>query len=249
MASTDPHPRPTPEADPRAASRAEAQTKSQLREFAEAIVVALVLALVVRTLFLQAYKIPSGSMLPTLLVGDHILVNKFIYGIRIPFTGARLLAIRSPRRGDVVVFVPPDDPTKDFIKRIIALPGDRVEIRDKRVLVNGRPSDQEAHAIHTDADRSPGDTGPPPPGVRECQFPRPGANVYRDWFGPCVVPPGHYFVMGDNRDRSQDSRFWGYVPMEAIKGKAFVIYWSWDWDDGGPIWQRVRWGRIGDLIP
>lgn len=249
MAAMDPRPRPQHEADTEAppSPRAEARAKSQLREFAEAIVVALVLALVVRTFFLQAYKIPSGSMLPTLLVGDHILVNKFIYGIKIPFTDLRVLSLRPPARGDVIVFVPPDDPTKDFIKRIIAVPGDRVEIRDKRVYVNGRLSEQEVHAIHADGEAD--ETELPPAAVRECQFPRPGANVYRDWFGPCVVPPGHYFVMGDNRDRSQDSRFWGYVPMASIKGKAFIIYWSWDWEDDGPAWTRVRWGRIGDIIP
>lgn len=232
-------------AEPRSAVRA----KSQFREILEAVVVALLLAAVVRVFVVQAYKIPSRSMVPTLLVGDHILVNKFIYGIKIPGTDYRMPGLRDPRRGDVVVFVPPDDPTRDFIKRIVALPGDRIEVRAKKVYVNGEPSDQEAHAIHVD-ERPVGEPAERvAESVRDCEFPRPGSDVFRDWFGPCTVPPGHYFMMGDNRDQSQDSRFWGYVPMKDIRGKAFVIYWSWDWDDRGAIWQRVRWGRIGDGIP
>jgi signal peptidase I len=225
------------------------KTKSQFREIVEAVVVALLLAVVVRAVVVQAYKIPSKSMLPTLLVGDHILVNKFLYGVKLPGTSYRLPAVRLPERGDVVVFVPPDDPNRDFIKRVVGLPGDTVEVRAKRVYVNGTPSEQETHAVHVD-DRPVVDIKEGPPGaVRECAFPRPGSDVYRDWFGPCAVPPGHYFVMGDNRDQSQDSRFWGYVPMSAIRGNAFVIYWSWDWNESLPIWRRVRWGRIGDGIP
>ncbi|HEX7124640.1 MAG TPA: signal peptidase I [Thermodesulfobacteriota bacterium] len=231
--------------EPQSAVRA----KSQFREILEAVVVALLLAAVVRVFVVQAYKIPSRSMVPTLLVGDHILVNKFIYGIKIPGTDYRLPGLRAPRRGDVVVFVPPDDPNRDFIKRIVGVPGDTIEVRAKKVYVNGKPSDQEAHAIHVDERpvEEPGDRIMT--AVRDCEFPRPGSDVFRDWFGPCTVPPEHYFMMGDNRDQSQDSRFWGYVPMKDIRGKAFVIYWSWDWEDRGPIWQRVRWGRLGDGIP
>jgi signal peptidase I len=232
-------------AEPRTAARA----KSQFREILEAVVVALLLAAVVRVFVVQAYKIPSRSMVPTLLVGDHILVNKFIYGIKIPGTDYRLPRLREPRRGDVVVFVPPDDPTRDFIKRIVGLPGDTIEVRAKKVYVNGRPSDQEAHVIHVDERPVTEVAGPVSASVRDCEFPRPGSDVFRDWFGPCAVPAGHYFMMGDNRDQSQDSRFWGYVPMKDIRGKAFVIYWSWDWEEGAPLWQRVRWGRIGDGIP
>ncbi|HWP34513.1 MAG TPA: signal peptidase I [Thermodesulfobacteriota bacterium] len=242
----DPSPRSPSRAGEPGARPVEAGAKSQLREWVETIAVFLIVFLVVRTFVVQAYKIPSGSMLPTLQIGDHILVNKFLYGIRIPWSGTRLLALRPPQRGDVVVFVPPDDPTKDFIKRIVAVPGDRVEVRAKRVYVNGELSTEEVHAVHQDGETS----AVPPPALAtdDCRFPRPGAEAYRDWFGPCVVPPGHYFVMGDNRDRSQDSRFWGYVPLEAIKGKAFVIYWSWDSQAEGPIWRRVRWSRIGDTI-
>lgn len=232
-------------AEPQTAVRA----KSQFREILEAVVVALLLAAVVRVFVVQAYKIPSRSMVPTLLVGDHILVNKFLYGIRIPGTDYRLPGIREPRRGDVVVFVPPDDPTRDFIKRIVALPGDTVEVRAKKVYVNGEVSTEETRAIHVDERPVEEAEGPTADSVRECEFPRPGSDVFRDWFGPCTVPAGHYFMMGDNRDQSQDSRFWGYVPMKDIRGNAFVIYWSWDWDDGGAFWQRVRWGRIGDGIP
>ena len=232
-------------AEPQSAVRA----KSQFREILEAVVVALLLAAVVRVFVVQAYKIPSRSMVPTLLVGDHILVNKFIYGIKIPGTDYRLPGLREPRRGDVVVFVPPDDPSRDFIKRIVGVPGDTIEVRAKKVYVNGEPSDQEEHAIHVDERPVDEPRDRVLAAVRECEFPRPGSDVFRDWFGPCTVPPGHYFMMGDNRDQSQDSRFWGYVPMKDIRGKAFIIYWSWDWEDRGPIWQRVRWGRLGDGIP
>jgi signal peptidase I len=247
MATTDPQPRPGTQAGEASGPPEAVRAKSQAREFIEAIGVALVLALVVRTVFIQAYKIPSRSMVPTLLVGDHILVNKFLYGTKIPFTDVRVLPIRPPARGDVIVFVPPDDPTKDFIKRIVAVPGDRLELRAKRVYVNGQPSDQEVHAVH-DVGEEPSWDEAPPDSVRECRFPRSSTSAHRDWFGPCVVPPGRYFVMGDNRDQSHDSRFWGYVPMASIRGKAFVIYWSWDWDDGGPIWQRIRGSRIGDRV-
>ncbi len=248
MATTDPQPRPGAQAGEASRPQETVRAKSQAWEFIEAIGVALVLALVVRTVFIQAYKIPSRSMVPTLLVGDHILVNKFLYGTKIPFTDVRVLPIRPPARGDVIVFVPPDDPTKDFIKRIVAVPGDQVELRAKRVYVNGQPSDQETHAVH-DVGEEAGWDEAPPAAVRECRFPRSSTSAHRDWFGPCVVPPGRYFVMGDNRDQSHDSRFWGYVPTASIRGKAFVIYWSWDWDDGGPIWQRIRWSRIGDRVP
>ncbi len=246
--TTDPDPRRGSQAGEESGPQEAVRAKSQAQEIIEAIVVALVLALVVRTFFVQAYKIPSRSMVPTLLVGDHILVNKFLYGVKIPYTDFRVLPIRPPARGDVIVFAPPDDPTKDFIKRIIAVPGDRFEVRAKRVYVNGQPSDQEIHAVHDDVGEDAAGDVAPPAEVRECRFPRSGTSAHRDWLGPCVVPPGRYFVMGDNRDQSHDSRFWGYVPLASVRGKAFVIYWSWDWDDGGSIWQRVRWGRIGDRV-
>jgi len=194
-------------------------SKSTVRELAEALAVALLLAMVIRTFVVQAFKIPSGSMLPTLEIGDHILVNKFVYGSRleIPLTQislGQLPGLREPRPGDVVVFIWPKDRSKDFIKRVIAVAGQTVEARGEQVLVDGKvQADAHAHysGRHTD-------------------------------FGPFTVPAGHVFVMGDNRDQSYDSRFWGPVPIGDIKGLALVIYWSW----GGDHW--VRWDRIGRLV-
>lgn len=199
--------------------------KSSLRENIEAILVAVVLALFIRTFVVQAFKIPSGSMKNTLLIGDHILVNKFIYGIKLPFIGATLIPIKDPQREDIVVFEYPDDPSKDFIKRVIGVAGDRVEIRDKKVYVNNSMLDQD-FAIFTDNRSLPG----------------------RDNFGPVTVPEDSLFVMGDNRDNSHDSRFWGFVKLKAIKGKAFIIYWSWDGENQNSILDYVRWGRMGQLL-
>ena len=195
--------------------------KSQAREWAEAIVIALVLALFIRTFIVQAYKIPSGSMEDTLLVGDHLLVNKFLYGTRIPFTDKKILAIREPARGDIIVFKYPNNENVDYIKRVIGLPGDVVEVKDKKVYVNGKKLD-EPYTVFKDKDIIPRKLQP------------------RDNYGPVTVPEDSLFMMGDNRDRSYDSRFWGFVRLEKIQGKAFIIYWSWDGDDS---W--VRWDRIG----
>ncbi len=208
----------------KAAKADETRKKSRLRENIEAIVVAVILALFIRAFVVQAFKIPSGSMKETLLVGDHILVNKFIYGIKIPLIQKTLIPIKKPQRGDVIVFRFPEDPDKDFIKRVIAVEGDVVEIRDKQVYVNGKPLKCD-HAVFKDPHIIPGDIQP------------------RDNFGPVKVPPGSLFVMGDNRDHSYDSRFWGFVDLDAVKGKAFMIYWSWDKARFG-----VRWRRIGDWI-
>ncbi len=195
-----------------------------LREYAQAILLALVLALFIRTFIVQAFKIPSGSMIPTLLVGDHILVNKFIYGVRNPLTRETWIPFKTPQRGDVIVFIYPLDRHKDFIKRVIGIGGDVVEIINKQVYVNGRPL-EEPYVIHTDPKIIPGNIQP------------------RDNMPPVKVPPGYLFVMGDNRDQSYDSRFWGFVPLKDVKGKAFVIYWSWDREH-----FRIRWRRIGHLI-
>jgi len=200
------------------------QGKSQVREWVESIAIALILALFVRTFVVQAFKIPSGSMEPTLLIGDHLLVNKFLYGTKIPFTDIKVLPIREPERGDVVVFVYPVDPSKDFIKRAIGLSGDKVEVRSKKVYVNDIAiSDPHAHFAE--------DTM------------LPSGSDPRDNFGPVTVPPDSLFVMGDNRDRSYDSRFWGFVRKNEIKGKAFILYWSWDSNRFLP-----RLLRIGNLI-
>jgi len=197
--------------------------KSALREYAEAVVMALLLAVVIRTFVVQAFKIPSGSMLPTLQVGDHILVSKFAYGIRLPIVGTRLVSVGTPERGDVVVFVYPVDPTKDFIKRVVGIPGDVVQIRNKHVYINGEVWD-DTHAYFADGSA-------------------PGSGTPRDMYGPVTVPAGQLFVMGDNRDRSYDSRFWGFVGQEEVMGKAFLIYWSWDGED-----RWVRWDRLGTVI-
>jgi signal peptidase I len=205
------------------AAGAPARTKSVFREYVEALLVALALALFIRTFFVQAFKIPSGSMLPTLQIGDHLLVNKLLYGIRVPVYGTRYFSYFKPEHGDIIVFVYPEDPDKDFIKRVIGIPGDRIEIRHKKLYRNGEAVD-EPYAHFTDPE------GPAP----------------RDNFGPVTVPEGHVFVMGDNRDHSFDSRFWGFVPFEAIKGKAFVIYMSLDSEDGWANW--IRWSRLGSLV-
>ena len=195
--------------------------KSTLREYAEAFALAIVLALTIRTFVVQAFKIPSGSMIPTLSIGDHILVNKFLYGIKLPFTDVILVPVSSPQSGDIIVFKYPEDESKDFIKRVVGTPGDVIEVRNKEVYVNGARVD-DPRVQHTD---------------RDIQLNK------RDNFGPVTVPPGAYFVMGDNRDQSLDSRFWGFVKENKIRGKAFLIYWSWD---GADTW--VRWNRIGRVI-
>ncbi len=214
---------PTAGDKPVAASRARLRQKSVVREYTEALLVALLLALFIRSFIVQAFKIPSGSMLTTLQVGDHILVNKFLYGLRLPYPlDLPLVQWGQPRRGDVIVFVYPKDSSKDFIKRVVAVGGDTVEIRHKQLFINGRPAD-DPYATFAEADQE-----------------RPGP---RDNVGPIRVPANRLFVMGDNRDHSHDSRFWGFVDVHDVKGKAFLIYWSWD---GADRW--VRWERLGSLI-
>lgn len=199
--------------------------KSQVREWTEAIIFALLIALFIRTFVVQAFKIPSSSMVPTLEVGDHILVWKFIYGIKIPFVDKKFVA-RSPDRGDIIVFVYPRDKSKDFIKRVIALPGEKIQIIGENILINDKPiEDPWGHYRKTH-----GDTG-----------------SVRDNYGPEIVPPDSLFVMGDNRDNSQDSRYWGFVDINAVKGEAFVIYFSWDRTSRN-ILKKIRWNRLGHLI-
>ncbi len=202
--------------------------KPWYREWGEAIGVALILALIIRTFLFQAFKIPSGSMEDTLLIGDHLLVNKFIYGSHLPWSDDRFLVLRSPQRGDVIVFEFPMDAElpfykrRDFIKRVIGVPGDVVEVRNKVVYINNEAVvlPQEVHKGPTFSD-----------------------DERRDNLSPVKVPQGHYFVMGDNRDRSFDSRFWGFVDKSKIKGLAFIKYWSWDSTN-----NRPRWSRIGRTI-
>lgn len=212
------------DADARRTARTASKAKSTVREYAEALAVAFLLALFIRTFLVQAFKIPSGSMLETLQIGDHILVNKLRYGVRLPILGKRVLKFQDPRRGDVIVFVYPVDPSKDFIKRVIGEPGDTVEVKHKQLFINGQKIED--------------------PWGQFVEGPGEGSRLTpRDNFGPVTVPPDQVFVMGDNRDRSYDSRFWGFVPLDDVRGKAFVIYWSWDGTD-----RWVRWERLGNVI-
>ena len=199
--------------------------KSKIREYIEAILLAIVIAFFIRTFVIQAYKIPSGSMKPTLLIGDHILVSKFNYGVKLPFIRSTLIPFGAPARGDIVVFIYPEDRSKDFIKRLVGLPGDTIEIRNKKILLNGLPW-SDAHGVYVDNTIIPGAVQP------------------RDNFGPVKVPEGSIFVMGDNRDESYDSRFWGFVNMKDVLGKAQIIYWSWNQEESG-----VRLRRIGSVLP
>jgi len=239
------------------AGQGDIRKKARWQEYGESIFIALALALIIRAFLVQAFSIPSGSMEPTLLVGDYLLVNKFAYGIRNPFSNNVWIPWGEPQRGDVVVFIYPMSPDKDYIKRVIGLPGDRIQIINKKLYINGRITEI-----------------PPPsdePGAPRAVYREPEITpTERDNFGPVVVPKDSYFVMGDNRDKSYDSRFWGFVPMKDLKGRAFIIYFSWE-GSGQPQasllpslvrglqgliftshWDtkafRVRWQRIGKLI-
>ena len=190
-------------------------------EYTEAIVTALILALIIRAYVIQAFKIPSGSMIPTLLIGDHILVNKFLYGTKIPFSDKKIIIFKNPQKGDIIVFKYPENPKRDFIKRVIATEGDVIEGKNKVVYVNGNPLN-ETYVQYTD---------------KNILFEK------RDHFGPIKVSEGKLFVMGDNRDQSYDSRYWGFVDRSYVRGKAFILYWSWDRTK-----HWVRFNRIGRLI-
>ncbi len=186
--------------------------KSTIREYFESIVIAVILALFVRTWVVQAFKIPTGSMENNLLIGDHLLVNKFVFGPTGSSAERSMLPVRDVRRRDVIVFKYPDEPERDFIKRVIGLPGETLELRAKKVYVNGQPLDEPY--VH---------------------FLEPASNAQevtsfdvRERYGPVRVPEGHYFVMGDNRDNSQDSRYWGFLPAHYVKGRALMIYWSYE---------------------
>jgi len=194
-------------------------------EYTEALIVAVLLAVVIRGTVVQAFKIPSGSMLPTLQIGDHLLVTKFLYGVRLPYTDKRVCRVRAPKRGDVVVFAYPGDDSLDFIKRIIGEPGDMVEVREGVVFINGEQID-DPWGKHMDRFGKP------------TFATSPGRN-----YGPETVPEGQYLMLGDNRNNSQDSRYWGFVDEARIRGKAFILYWSWDSDKTWP-----RFDRIANLI-
>ncbi len=219
-----------------------ARRKPLWREYTEAIIIAMLLAFAIRVFIVQAFKIPSGSMIPTLLVGDHILVSKLSYGIQWPddcrfkmalppmtcYTTTNLVTFGPPQRADVIVFRYPEDEEKDFIKRIVGIPGDIVQIRSKVVHLNGAVVADQTYTQRVDPGMIDGTINP------------------RDNYGPVTVPEHSYFVMGDNRDQSLDSRFWGFVHEEKIKGRALRIYWSWS---GQGSWQEwVRWERLGKAI-
>jgi signal peptidase I len=233
-------------APPETTAEVPTHRKSTAREYFESIVIAVVLALFVRTFVVQAFKIPTGSMENNLLIGDHLLVNKFIFGPTATGLEEKVLPIDPIERGDIVVFKYPEEPERDFIKRVIGLPGDTVELRQKQVFVNGKPLNE--------------------PYVRYFGVNEPGApneegttGDVRRRYGPVTVPSGHYFVMGDNRDNSQDSRYWGFLPREYVKGQALMIYWSYAGDDPGArqagevegplsgltsVVTRTRWSRL-----
>lgn len=230
-----------------------------LKEYVEALLVAVVLALIIRAFVVQAFKIPTGSMLETLQIGDQLLVSKFHYGLRLPFSDRVLVPVYEPARGDIVVFEYPFDEKLDvsrpnlkdvdFVKRVVGIPGDTVEIRAKEVLVNGQPVNAP-YIQHTreDVEQSPLPEGhpeftlDPKTYFDHCEDVSSTCRSKRDWMPKITVPEGKYFCMGDNRDESFDSRFWGFVDRAAIKGKAMVIYWSWT----GPT--NVRWSRIGRVL-
>lgn len=224
--------------------------KSVTIEYIKAILLAFALALFIRIFIVQAFRIPSGSMENTLLVGDFLLANKFIYGARIPLIDIRLPAWRSPDPGDIVIFQYPRDPSRDFIKRIVAGPGQKVEIKDKILYVDGKRAIDPSKSKYIDS----------------VILKRRSVANTRDNYGPKIVPEDCYFVMGDNRDSSEDSRYWGFLKRDLIRGKAFVLYWSWAPDDRVPAYsnitsllsiafynlfhfpERVRWQRIGMLV-
>jgi signal peptidase I len=223
--------------------------KSAVREYFESIVIAVILALFIRTFVVQAFKIPTGSMEPNLLIGDHLLVNKFIFGPTETGLERALLPVAEVKRRDVIVFKYPEEPDRDFIKRVIGLPGETVELRQKKVYINGTALDEPyAHFLQ------------PPPAPTDLH--EVTSFDLRVHYGPVTVPPNQYFVMGDNRDNSQDSRYWGFLPRDYIKGKALVIYWSYeaereDYEDEGAgatvkdvasvfahFFTRTRWDRM-----
>ena len=221
-----------------------------LREYIESFGIALILALIIKCSVVEAYKIPSGSMEDTLLVGDFLLANKFIYGAKIPLLPIHLPALAEPKPGDIVIFKYPRNPKVNYIKRCVAVEGQTVEIRDKVLYVDGKRFPNPSLSKYTDQrTRSPG-------------------RDPRDNFGPYKVPKGHLFMMGDNRDNSADSRYWGPLPRELVLGKAMIIHWSWAPDPKAPVVStndplsipknvgynivhlpyRVRWDRLLDVI-
>jgi signal peptidase I len=223
--------------------------KSFYKEWIEPFLIAAVVALFIRQFVVEAFKIPSGSMIPTLDIGDHLLVNKFIYGPRLPFTDIRIFSWKEPKRGDIIVFKYPKNESKNFIKRVVGLPGDKIEIKKGILFITDRPVPVIALGAFEEKEQGGGSPYYEKPRLFEEELGSVKHQILylRDQsdydFGPKLVPAESVFVMGDNRDNSQDSRFWGFVKYDKILGRALIIYWSWD---GGDRW--VRWERIGKLI-
>lgn len=238
--------------------------KNKFLETVESIGIALLIALTIRALVIEPFKIPSASMVPTLLIGDQIFVNKFVYGLRVPFTKKRFWDGKDPKRGEVVIFLYPKDESLDYIKRVMGLPGDKIRVEGEDVYVNDQLVDKALLSFKPDTKHSDRV-------FASLDKPYKKMTLFPDWeyfkiyreeldgrahlaqyqgypsFGKeYVVPPGHYFVMGDNRDNSADSREWGFLPRQNIKGKAMFIWLSFDWDQPFPNW--VRWHRFGRWI-
>ncbi len=231
-------------------ARGSISTGRWMWEWTKAISTAIVLFLVIRTFLFEAFKIPTGSMEGTLLVGDFLLVNKAVYGAEIPYTHSHLPAFTAPGRGDVIVFLPPHDPHRNYVKRIVGVGGDTLEMRDKVLYLNGH-AQIEPFARHTDPLTDP----PSEDMLWQLQYlaHRPAHwsdyRPTRDNWGPLVVPQGKYFALGDNRDNSEDSRFWGFFDGSAIKGRPMFVYYSYEKDLSPFAWlSGVRWGRIGELV-
>jgi signal peptidase I len=223
---------------------------SAVKEWIRLALLTVILFLLVRGMVLEAFTIPTGSMEGTLLVGDYVLVNKAVYGARIPLTDARLPAVREPARGDVIVFRPPHDPGRNYVKRVVGVEGDTLEMREKTLFLNGTPLtegyahylDRRGDAMHPDMAWQSDFLAAAGPGG--------GYAPSRDNWGPLVVPLGELFVLGDNRDNSEDSRYWGFVPRKNVTGSPWLVYLSLgaeeDPEDGW--WRRVRWGRTGARV-
>ena len=210
-------------------------------EYARSFFPIILIVLLLRSFLVEPFRIPSGSMIPTLLVGDFILVNKFSYGIRLPLFGSKIIDIGEPQRGDIVVFRFPEDPSVDYIKRVIGLPGDHISYVDKTLYINGKVMPQEVLGVYTGFGSEIRMSG-----ASEHLEHLDGVDheililpLRRTMNGEFDVPAGHYFVMGDNRDNSNDSRFWGTVPEENLVGKAFMIWMNWDSTKGGVTWNRI----------
>jgi len=232
-------------------------SKSKLRQNIEAIVIALCLALLIRTFIVQPFKIPSGSMIPTLLIGDHLLVNKFIYGTKLPFMDIRIFPVEEIKRGDVIVFKFPGNDSVNkgvhYIKRAIGLPGDEVDIEGRDVYINGNKIKQIYDGNYKYFEQGTEVTTDKyidtlSENIFDVIYKKSSTNTTKGKTNfPITIPEGHIFVLGDNRDNSYDSRFWGFVPISNISGKAFLIHWSWNFDNDS-IFSKVRWNRIFSSI-